>query len=199
MIFLLAGGVWADRLPRNLVMIASDGVRAVVQIGLAILLFTGSAQVWHIVVAAALHGTASAFFVPASVGLMPQVVSPGRLQQANALMALSRSAAFVIGPAVSGFLVAAGGPGVVFAIDAVTYIFSIGTLALMRLERAVAPGVRESFLSELGQGWREVRSRDWLIGSLLVFGISNMAMGSFMVLGPVIFDRELGGAATWGL
>ena len=85
-IFLLVGGVWADRLPRNLVMIASDGVRAVVQIGQAILLFTGSAEVWHIVVAAALHGTASAFFVPASTGLMPQVVSPGRLQQANALV-----------------------------------------------------------------------------------------------------------------
>jgi MFS family permease len=198
-IFLLVGGVWADRLPRNSVMIASDGVRAVVQIGLAILLFSGSAQVWHIVVAAALHGTASAFFVPASVGLMPQVVSVGHLQQANALMAISRSAAFVIGPAVSGLLVAAGGPGVVFAVDAVTYIFSIVTLSMMRLKRAVATAVREPFLTELKQGWREVRSRDWLIASLVVFGISNMAMGSFMVLGPVIFEAELGGAATWGL
>ncbi len=197
-IFLLVGGVWADRLPRNLVMIASDGVRAVVQIGLAILLFSGSAEIWHIVVAAALHGTASAFFVPASTGLMPQVVSPGRLQQANALLTLSRSAAFLIGPAVSGILVAVGGPGIVFAIDAVTYVFSIITLALMRIERAVASAVHESFLAELREGWREVRSRDWLIGSLVVFGISNMAMGSFMVLGPVIVDRELGGAAEWG-
>ncbi len=199
MIFLLVGGVWADRLPRNLVMLTSDGVRAAVQIGLAVLLFSGSAEVWHIVIAAALHGAASAFFVPASTGLMPQVVSPGRLQQANALMTLSRSAAFLIGPAVSGILVAASGPGTVFAIDAVTYLFSMITLALMRIDRAVATEVRESFLSELKQGWHEVRSRDWLIGSLLVFGISNMAMGSFMVLGPVIVDRELGGAAEWGL
>jgi hypothetical protein len=59
--------------------------------------------------------------------------------------------------------------------------------------------VRESFVSELAHGWREVRSRDWLIGSLVVFGVSNMAMGSFMVLGPVIFERELGGAAAWGV
>lgn len=198
-VFLLVGGVWADRLPRNYVMLTSDGVRAVVQIGLALLLFSGSAQVWHIVIAAALHGTASAFFVPAATGLMPQVVSPDRLQQANALMTISRSAAFVIGPAVSGLLVAAGGPGVVFAVDAVTYVFSMVTLALLRIERALATVVRESFLSELAHGWREVRSRDWLIGSLVVFGVSNMAMGSFMVLGPVIFERELGGAATWGL
>jgi MFS family permease len=198
-VFLLVGGVWADRLPRNYVMLTSDGVRAVVQIGLALLLFSGSAQVWHIVIAVALHGTASAFFVPAATGLMPQVVRPDRLQQANALMTISRSAAFVIGPAVSGLLVAAGGPGVVFAVDAVTYVFSMVTLALLRIERAVATVVRESFLSELAHGWREVRSRDWLIGSLVVFGVSNMAMGSFMVLGPVIFLRELGGAATWGL
>jgi MFS family permease len=198
-IFLLVGGVWADRLPRNLVMLTSDGVRAVVQIGLAILMFTGNAQVWQIVIAVALHGTASAFFVPASVGLMPQVLSPGRLQQGNALMAISRSAAFVIGPAVSGLLVAAGGPGVVFAVDAVTYLFSIVTLAMLRVPKAVTAVVRESFVSELAHGWREVRSRDWLIGSLVVFGVSNMAMGSFMVLGPVIFERELGGAAAWGV
>jgi MFS family permease len=198
-VFLLVGGVWADRLPRNYVMLTSDGIRAVVQIGLALLLFSGSAQVWHIVIAVALHGTASAFFVPAATGLMPQVVSPDRLQQANALMTISRSGAFVIGPAVSGLLVAAGGPGVVFAVDAVTYMFSMVTLALLRIERAVATAARDSFLSELAHGWREVRSRNWLIGSLVVFGVSNMAMGSFMVLGPVIFDRELGGAATWGL
>ena len=153
-VFLLVGGVWADRLPRNYVMLTSDGVRAVVQIGLALLLFSGSAQVWHIVIAVALHGTASAFFVPASTGLMPQVVSPDRLQQANALMTISRSAAFVIGPAVSGLLIAAGGPGVVFAVDAVTYMFSMVTLALLRIERALATAVRDSFLSELAHGWR---------------------------------------------
>ena len=199
-IFLLAGGVWADRLPRNLVMLSSDAIRAVVQASLAILLFSGSAEVWHIAVAAALHGTASAFFTPASTGLMPQVVSQGRLQQANALMAISRSVAFIIGPALSGILVAAGGPGVVFAIDAVTYVGSIITLALLRIERPAAEVTeRASFLSELAHGWREVRSRDWLVGSLFVFAVSNMAMGSFMVLGPVIVDRELGGAAEWGL
>jgi MFS family permease len=198
-VFLLAGGVWADRLPRNLVMLTSDAVRAVVQLWLAFLLFTGTAEVWHIVVAAALHGSASAFFVPASTGLMPQVVSAARLQQANALMAISRSAAFVIGPALSGLLIAAGGPGLVFALDAVTYLGSIVTLALLRIERVVSDVARAPFLSELAQGWKEVRSRDWLVGSLFAFGVSNIAMGSFMILGPVIVDRELGGAAEWGL
>jgi MFS family permease len=198
-VFLLAGGVWADRLPRNLVMLSSDAVRAAVQTVLALLLFTGTAEIWHIFIAAALHGSASAFFTPASTGLMPQLVSPGRLQQANALMAVSRGAAFIIGPAVSGILIAVSGPGLVFAIDAVSYVLSIVTLALLRIPPKAAPAEQASFLSELAQGWREVRSRSWLLASLLTFAVSNVAMGSFMVLGPVIVDRELGGAAEWGL
>jgi MFS family permease len=166
---------------------------------LALLLFTGTAEIWHIFIAAALHGSASAFFTPASTGLMPQLVSPGRLQQANALMAVSRGAAFIIGPAVSGILIALSGPGLVFAIDAVSYVLSIVTLALLRIPPKAAPVEQASFVSELGQGWREVRSRSWLLASLLTFAVSNVAMGSFMVLGPVIVDRELGGAAEWGL
>lgn len=198
-VFLLAGGVWADRLPRNLVMLTSDAMRAVVQTALAVLLFSGTAEIWHIVLAAALHGTASAFFAPASTGLMPQVVSASRLQQANALMAVSRGAAFIIGPAVSGILIAASGPGLVFAIDAVTYVLSMSTLALLRIERPVAGAGHASFASELAHGWREVRSRSWLLASLLTFAVSNVALGAFMVLGPVIVDRELGGAAEWGV
>jgi MFS family permease len=198
-VFLLAGGVWADRLPRNLVMLTADGVRAVVQVGLAYVMFTGTAEVWHIIVAAALHGAASAFFQPASTGLMPQVVGPGRLQQANALMALSRGFAFVLGPAISGIIVAAGGPGYVFAIDAVTYLLSMGTLALLHLPPPPPASEREPFLHELAVGWREVRSRTWLYASLITFGISNVALGSSQILGPLIVDRELGGAAEWGL
>lgn len=198
-VFLLAGGVWADRLPRNLVMMGSDALRAAVQTGLAFLLLTGSAEVWHIAVAAALHGTASAFFTPASTGLMPQVVSANRLQEANALMAVSRGAAFIIGPAVSGILIAASGPGLVFAIDAVTYVLSFTTLALLRIPRAESPADRASFVTELAEGWREVRSRSWLVASLLTFAVSNVSLGAFMVLGPVIVERELGGAAVWGV
>lgn len=198
-VFLLAGGVWADRLPRNLVMLTTDGVRAIVQAGLAYLLFTGAAEIWHLIVVAALHGTSSAFFVPAATGLMPQVVSQPRLQQANALMAISRSMAFIVGPAVSGVIVAASGPGWVFAIDSGTYVLSGITLAALRIDRPAAVTERAPFISELAHGWREVRSRDWLIASLLAFSLSNIGLGAFMVLGPLIIDRELGGAADWGL
>src|SRR6266487_3621532 len=91
LVFLLAGGVWADRLPRHLVMVTSDLLSGASQIAAAVVLLTGVAQTWHLVVLAALRGGASAFFMPASAGLVPQIVSAGRLQQANALLSLSRN------------------------------------------------------------------------------------------------------------
>jgi MFS family permease len=115
--FVLVGGVWADRLPRRLVMLTCDAIRAVVQSFVAVALLTGAAEIWMLAVTSFVFGAASAFFLPAATGLVPQTISAGRLQQANALLALSRSSVQVVGPAVSGVIVAATEPGWVFAID----------------------------------------------------------------------------------
>jgi len=197
-ILLLIGGVWADRLPRQLVMVGCDIVSGLAQAALAILFLTGSAELWHLLVVAALNGAASAFFIPAANGLMPQVISAPRLQQANALMNLSQSVTWVLGPTLSGLIVATGGPGWVFAIDAVSFAISAGSLLAMRLPPLITPE-RRAFLDDLAHGWREVRARSWFLAGLVVFALGNMASASFQVLGPVVADRELGGASAWGL
>jgi MFS family permease len=96
-ISLPIGGVWADRLPRQLVMLASDGIRAAVQAVLAALLITGHAQLWQIALGAGIYGLADGFFTPVAGALIPQTLTAPHLQQANALMGLSRSFA-VTGP-----------------------------------------------------------------------------------------------------
>jgi hypothetical protein len=100
-LFLVAG-VWADRLPRQRVMLASDVGRGIATAAMAVLLLTGHAEIWHLVVLAAVYGAAEAFFGPASQGLVPQTVSPARLQQANGLMSLSRNVTAFAGPAAAG-------------------------------------------------------------------------------------------------
>ena len=119
-VFLLAGGVWADRLPRQRVMIAADFLRAALQLTAAALLVSGSAQVWHLAVLQVAMGGAEAFFRPAYTGLVPQVVSPGRLQQANALQSLVTSGSITLGAVTAGLLVAAVGPGWAIGIDGLT-------------------------------------------------------------------------------
>jgi len=197
-VVLPVGGVWADRLPRQLVMLSSDTIRAVTELTLAAVLLSGQAQLWMLIVLAVGDGAASAFFTPASGALVPQTVSAAQLQQANALMGLSRSTTSVVGPAISGILVALIGPGWVFAIDAATYIVSAISLAMLRVP-SVEATARTSFWSELVAGWRAVSSRRWFLTNLVSHALWNFAIAAFFILGPVVARQHLGGASAWGL
>jgi N-carbamoyl-L-amino-acid hydrolase len=113
--FVLVGGVWADRLPRRLVLLASDGVRLVAQGLTALLLVTGTARLWQLVVLQAAYGAAEAFFRPAMHAVIPEVVTAARLQQANALTGLSLNVAMVVGPPIAAIVVAVTSPGAAVA------------------------------------------------------------------------------------
>jgi MFS family permease len=197
--FVLIGGVWADRLPRQLVMLASDALRGTSQTIAAVLLLTDTARLWHLIVLAAVHGGAQAFFQPAATGLVPVTVSPPRLQQANALLGLSRSGGFILGPAVAGLLVAASEPGIAFAFDAGTFAVSVLSLARLRPQRTEAPP-RQSFLSDLAGGWRELVSHTWLWVIVLWATTYLFAVAApVMVLGPLVAKESLRGPRAWGL
>ncbi|HEY4703753.1 MAG TPA: MFS transporter, partial [Streptosporangiaceae bacterium] len=198
-ILLLAGGVIADRLSRRAVMIGSDVARCASELLLAALLLTGSPPLWVFMVLAGVIGAGQAFFNPALTGLLPSVVSPARLQQANALRGVASSTAQIVGPAAAGLIVAAGGAGWAIAIDGATYAVSAVCLARLHLP-AQAPPPRESFAAQLRTGWTEFRSRTWLWVIVVQFGLFGLlAYAPFMVLGAVIADRTLGGATAWGL
>jgi MFS family permease len=196
-VFILAGGVWADRLERRVVMLTCDIVRCVALLVLAVLVIADDAALWEFVLLATVVGAAQSFFAPASTGLVPQTVSRAQLQNANALLALTRSGTWIAGPALSGVIVASAGAGWVFAIDAATFGASAVLLAGVRVSSAVA-AERGAFLADLAEGWRAVRARRWRWVSLLSFGIGNMAWGAQGVLGPLVAEDELGGAAAWG-
>ncbi len=197
-IALPVGGVWADRLPRQLVMLTSDGVRAAVHCAIGVLLITGHAQLWHLILNAFLFSFAGGFFQPASTALIPQTVSAARLQQANALMGLSRSFTAVGGPAASGILVALIGPGWVFLVDAASFLVSAVSLALLRVPR-IAGRAQTNFWAELAEGLHAVTSRRWYLLNLGAHAMWNFAIAAFFVLGPIIAKERLGGASAWGL
>jgi MFS family permease len=197
-VFLLVGGIWSDRLPRNVVMVGANAVSALSQATLAALLITDHAEVWHLAVLAAVTGAATAFYFPAASGVVPQTVPAGLLQQANALLSLALNATRIGGAALGGLVVAAVGPGTAIAFDAATYAAAALVIARMRVAGA-EPEARASFLSDLVDGWREFRSRTWLWVIVLQFAILlAVEMGAFLVLGPVVADEELGGPGAWG-
>jgi predicted MFS family arabinose efflux permease len=185
-------------------MIAADLLRVVVQVATATLLITGSAQVWMLAALSFTYGLSAASFMPAFMGLIPQVVAPGRLQEANALIALTRSLANVAGPAIAGAIIAISGPGEAIAVDAATFVVSAACLLRLRLPpaRAAAPGPASSagFLDQLREGWHEVSTRPWLRWGLVAMASYHVfVLPSVLVLGPTLAQRDLGGASSWAV
>ncbi len=191
------GGVWADRLRRQYVMMTSDLLRAAVQATLAVLLLTGTAHVWELGAGAAFYGIAQAFFGPASTGLLPETVDTEQIQAANSLMSFGEEFSRVGGPAIAGVLVAAFGPGLVFAVDAASFLVSAISLVKLKLGRRKIPA-RRSLRSDLATGWREMKVRPWYWLTLIAHALWNFAIPALWVLGPVIATRHLGGPSDWG-
>jgi MFS family permease len=178
-LFLLVGGIWADRLPRHRVMVFSNVVSGLSQGVIAVLLLTGEAEVWQLAALGAINGLSAAFFFPAATGIVPQTVPQRLLQPANAILRLGQNASWIAGAAFGGLVVAATSPGVGIAVDAASFFAAALFLAL---------------------GWREFSTRTWLWVIVLQFGFVNaVELGVQGVLGPAIAKDHLGGAAAWGL
>src|SRR3954469_10837697 len=183
-LFILIGGVWADRLERHRVMVVTDVVRAGLHGLLAVLIFLGPAPIWAIMLIEAAFGTAEAFFNPAFTGLVPQTVPDDEFQQANAANTIVWNAAELVGPAIATALVLGLGAGWAFTIDALTFVVSAALLARVRPRsrgERVPPG---ALLADLRVGWHEVRSRQWVWVVIVATSLALLPLG-YVLAGPL--------------
>jgi MFS family permease len=199
-VLLLFGGVWADRLPRHRIMVATDLTRSALHAALAVLILTGAVRVWQIVVIEALFGAAQAFFQPAYSGLVPQTVPESLIQDARALTESMANLAFMVGPALATALVLGVGAGEAFAFDAATFILSALLLLRVRPRPRGEEAPPGSVLHDLRAGWREVRSRTWVWVTIMVFtGAVMCVYAQWYALAPVIARDVYGGAGVFGV
>ena len=199
-VFVLLGGVLADRLPRQRVMIASDVVRCALHATLAVLIATGAVQVWHMVVIGALFGTAEAFFRPAYTGLVPQTVPEDDIQPAQALTGVSAQVAEIVGPALATALVLGVGGAAAFAVDAATFALSALLLLRIRTRDRGPRGASSTVLVELREGWHAVAQRAWVWATVLAFSVALLvALTPFFVLGASVARDVYGSEAVYGL
>ena len=195
----LAAGVIADRLPRHLVLVAVASVQAVVQAIVGFLLVGGHATVALLAVLATVYGLADGFVIPAQNGLIPAVVSSLRLQQANALLGLSRSILGFGAPALGGILVSLGSPGSAILVDAASFAVAAVLLVRVHVEPRADVVEPEPFLRELRDGWSEFRRQRWIFNTIVFFGIGNFAGQAWGVLAPLGVKQHYGGATHFGL
>ena len=193
---VLAGGVWADRLPRERVLLGAAIAQGGIQAACAALLAGGDATVLILALLQAVYGAADGFVLPATVGIVPQTVRRELLQQGNALLHLSTNATTILGPAAGGILLALGSPALALGVDAVSFAAAATLLLAMRL-REVERAPRQSFLAELREGFGEFTAQRWLWTSVLVFGALNFLWAGFAVLGPLVAEQYLSGSSAW--
>jgi MFS family permease len=197
----LAGGLAGDRFSRGRILIVSSVVRMTAAVVLAAALLTQAASFGVLLGIAVVYGCVDGFFAPVSTALLPDVVPPARLATANALIGGASSSAKIVAPAIAGIIVAALGPGSGFACEAVILAIMAGCLAAARLPaRRAGPAADGNVLGQLRTGWKAFTRLQWLWLLTVQWTLfSLLILAPVAVLGPVIAEKFLGGAAAWGL
>ena len=196
-VFLVAplGGIAADRLNRQKVVIGTQTASMILAFVLAALTLTGTVQVWHIFVLAALLGIVNAFDIPGRQSFLVDMVGKEDLMNAIALNSSMFNGARVIGPAIAGILVARIGEGWCFFVNGVSYIAVIVGLFMMRvqLQRPTTP--HASPLAHIREGFRFVRQTAPIRAILMLLGLVSLVAMPYTVLMPIFADKILHGGA----
>jgi MFS family permease len=200
-VFLLIGGVLADRFGRAEMVGGTDLIGSVIVSVNGLLFITGYASVVQLGIAAFAIGTLNALWYPAFSGLLPEVVDVEHLQSANSLIGFSTNIGFTIGASVAGILVSTFGPGWAILVDGGT--FFIAGILVWQLrsvsQRNHLSQKEEPMVTQLKQGWDEFRSRRWLVVIVGSFSLINMCFEAFLaVLAPLQMKESLGGARHMG-
>jgi predicted MFS family arabinose efflux permease len=174
-LLLLFAGALVDRLPRRLVALSADALRAGAIAALAALVLAHAMTIGWLVVFSALVGVGDAFFYPAYRAIMPELLPADLLVQGNAFNSASQTVGqSFLGPAIGGVIVAAGGTSAAFAIDAMTFVVSALCLLTMAHVPAPAPS-GSSIVSDARQGFRWTMRQRWLWYGILAAGVANFA------------------------
>jgi MFS family permease len=214
-LFMLIGGAVVDRLSPRRVLLAARGVNALLVALLAALVLLGDIRMWLVYLIALGIGLSTAFAYPAGSAILPQLVRKDQLQPANALVMGMRQLSMFVGPALAGVVISLGahgaqpqavqdaeGLGLAFAIDAASFIFSLGSLLLIRVHGDFDPkpavgGVLANVASGVRMIWADLPLRAFMLYAAVV---SVFVGGPLQVGLPVLADTRMDlGAASLGI
>jgi predicted MFS family arabinose efflux permease len=205
LLFALVGGVLADRISPQAVLIAANVAIMAGEGGFGILVLTTRPPLWAMIALEALAGTGTAMFYPSSQALLPRVVPAALMQEASSLCRMGMNTGQMAGAALSGLVVAVVGPGWSLLLAGLCVSGSIPLLLRITGRTGDSPDLGAaadrppSMLHELREGWAEFRSHTWLWATVIQYCLVMMAWNAgFQVLGPVVARQHLGGPAAWG-
>lgn len=188
-VFLLIGGVIADRLPRRLIMLCSDSCRAVIVLCLAVLGWVHLLQFWHLLLLSFIFGFGDSFFAPAYRSIQPELVEKEQLQSANALTSFGNMMSGLIGPTLGAICITLLGAPSAFAFDALSFLISAGCLLAIRIPASSSVTIPrvdtlpdtakkqqgiQGMVVDVREGMRYVTGSTWLWATILIASVANI-------------------------
>ncbi len=201
----LFGGIIADTLPKRQTLYVTQAGSGLVALAMGVLTVTGTVQVWHIYVLAAMLGVISAVDMPVRQSFVVEMVGREHVGNAVALNSATFNGARIIGPAVGGLLIGAVGVGLCFMLNAASYLAVLAALFLMHeaeLRPAIRPPVPRSVrgvVDQLAEGLRYVQHTPSVFLAIVVLGVVSTVALNFSVVMPLYAVQALhGDASTYG-
>lgn len=199
-LFMLYGGVIADRFPRRRLMMITQTSMLILALILAALTFSNTVRAIHILILAFALGIANAFDAPARLALVPQLVEKEDLTNAIALNGTMFNLATITGPALGGLVYAAFGPGWCFLINGMSFVAVIAALSLMKLANPSDQPARAPTLPAIKEGLKYALTSNTIRSLLVIVGLSTVLGFAFINLLPAwAVDVLRGNATTNGL
>jgi MFS family permease len=195
-LFMMFGGVLADRIKRQTLLIITQATMMTLAVILAVLTFLQVVRAWHIIILAFCLGVANAFYAPARQAFVRELVDREDMTNAIALNSAMFNSATAIGPAVSGVTYALVGPAWCFAINAVSFLAIIIALSLMKIDSQPKPDQRNSMGSDLREGMRYIINHSMIRTLIGVVAVTSFFGVSFATLIPAWAVKVLDGNAT---
>ncbi|MBU9714363.1 MFS transporter [Evansella tamaricis] len=200
LVFMLIGGVIADRVSKAWVMFISDFTKGVLLVGIIALLMFDLLAIWPLIVLAFIFGLLDAFFWPASSAILPETVKEEQLTRANSVLNMTRQASMIVGPLLAGIMLAIGGYVLIFGITAATLLIA-GIIDLM-MKRNMPKEERDSKQSKLGlngggmfasikEGFLYVKNSSFLLALMLSAVFLNLLFSGPFMLGLPIFATHV--------
>ncbi len=195
-LFATIGGAIADRYNRQRILQTTQTISMILATILTILTFTGTIEVWHIFMLAALSGINNAFDIPTRQAFIVDITRREDLTNAIALNSSMFNGARIVGPAIAGLLVASVGEAWCFAVNAVSYIAVLSGLFLIKLETQRKVSLPGSAISNIVEGFKFVAKTSPVRSLLILLGVVSLMGSPYSVLMPIFADQILQGGAS---
>lgn len=197
--FTAFGGTIADRVDKRRAILAAQSLLCMLAVALSVLTFTEHVTFAMVAGLAFFFGLVNAVEIPTRQSFIVDMVGKDDLQSAIALNSMMFNTARIVGPAAAGVIVAWVGEAWCFALNAVSYLAVIASLALMNVVSPVRVS-RARALQELREGFAYVSRHREIRAALLALAASSFAGGPYMSLLPVMIQEVLGeGAQSFGI